>query len=75
MDKTWPMTNLVLPLPSIIRTLGRPKKITRRNIDEPQNPIPTGLKRRNIRINHGRCHLWGHNLKTYKGQLVGGNPK
>ncbi|KAI8572143.1 hypothetical protein RHMOL_Rhmol01G0175700 [Rhododendron molle] len=65
----WPNTGVIGPLPpNVKKQAGRPKKLRKRGLDEPQ--IGTKLKRRNTTTTCAQCGMLGHNKRTCKGQPV-----
>ena len=78
--KLWPHVDFPQILPPYARRApGRPKKLRRKNNDEPKSS--SGLKKRNQEtVRCKRCGVLGHNKRTCKGKTtadriipVGGN--
>ncbi|KAK9273792.1 hypothetical protein L1049_018602 [Liquidambar formosana] len=68
-QKFWDETgNPLMQPPSQRRPPGRPKKLRRREADEPQNPFK--LRRKNAKIKCSRCQKYGHNKTTCKGEVA-----
>ncbi|KAK9273983.1 hypothetical protein L1049_018797 [Liquidambar formosana] len=68
-QKFWDETgNPPMQPPSQRRPPGRPKKLRRREADEPQNPFK--LRRKNAKIKCSRCQKYGHNKTTCKGEVA-----
>jgi len=68
--KLWPEVNLppILP-PSVRRAPGRPKKLRRKDNDEPKSNSKKG-KRNQETVRCTRCKELGHNMRTCKGKTA-----
>lgn len=69
--KLWPEVNLppILP-PPVRRAPGRPKKLRRKDNDEPKSTTSKKGKRNQETMRCTRCKELGHNMRTCKGKTA-----
>uniref|UniRef100_A0A2N9H3T4 SWIM-type domain-containing protein n=1 Tax=Fagus sylvatica TaxID=28930 RepID=A0A2N9H3T4_FAGSY len=61
-DEWIKIRHLPLQPPHVLRLLGRPKKLRRRDPDEPRNPRKVSRMNRHIKC--GKCNKVGHNSRS-----------
>jgi hypothetical protein len=70
----WIKTGHLPPQPPhVLRPPGRPKKLRRKDSDEPRNP-PYKESRMNRQIKCGKCNKVGHNLRSCNAGITGETP-
>ena len=65
----WIETGLPTPIPPrILRPPGRPKKLRKRDPNEPRNPFKVSWMNKEIKC--GKCHKEGHNSRSCKTSIT-----
>ncbi|KAJ1421082.1 hypothetical protein SESBI_13953 [Sesbania bispinosa] len=65
-ENMWPTLNMKIAPPTFRAKPGRPKKLRRREADDP--PPQNKFKRSHTSLRCGKCNSYGHNKRTCKNQ-------